>query len=358
MASEITIPSLGVAMEDALLVTWLKREGDAVEADEPVVEIETDKSTMELVAPASGKLGPHLYEEGAVVPVGAVIAAVYAPGDDGVSGGSVPAESTAPVEPAAAASASPVAPSPASLQTGGDEPRHRTSPRARRLAELEGTATAPTAPAQAQAPEQRGRFRALIAERVTESWRTTPHFTVTRDIDVEGLRPEVARLKNAGRSVTVTDLLLRAHALALAAEPDAQERSDVGLAVASEHGVMIAVIRDVLSLSLSDLAAARESATRRGREGRLSPDDLELPSSTLSNLGSFAVDGFTGIVAPGQTSLLTVGRIRRIPWAVGDESLPATCSPQPSTPTIVSSTAPTPRGSWLRSPGGSKTRAL
>jgi len=88
MARDITIPSLGVAMENALVVAWLKQEGDQVEADEPVVEIETDKSTMELVAPVSGQLGPHLYAEGALVAVGVVVAAVY------------PADSDPPAAPA------------------------------------------------------------------------------------------------------------------------------------------------------------------------------------------------------------------------------------------------------------------
>jgi pyruvate dehydrogenase E2 component (dihydrolipoamide acetyltransferase) len=314
MACDITIPSLGVAMENALVVAWLKQEGDQVEADEPVVEIETDKSTMELVAPAAGRLGPHLYAEGAIVPVGVAVAAVY-DADDGVAAVDVPAGDPVgdPVASAPAGRAEPQAPR---QDAGSARTPHRASPRARRLAATSSAASELPAPT---APTRSGRFRELIAGRVSESWQTTPHFSVVREIEVEQLRAELDRLKAAGRSLTVTDLLLRAQALALAAEPDANEASDLGLAVASEHGVMIPVVRNVLGRSLDDLAAARQAAVNRGREGRLAPDDLELPSSTLSNLGTVAIDAFTGIIAVGQSSLVTVGRIRRAPCVVGDE---------------------------------------
>jgi len=168
-------------------------------------------------------------------------------------------------------------------------------------------------------PVRGGRFRELIAARVSESWQSTPHFSVVRDIEVEQLRAELDRLKAAGHALTITDLLLRAHALALAAEFDAVAASDLGLAVASEHGVMIPVVRNVLGRALDDLAAARQAAVGRGRAGRLAPDDLDLPSSTLSNLGTLAIDAFTGIIAVGQTSVVTVGRIKRVPCVIGDE---------------------------------------
>ena len=82
--TEITIPSLGIGMTEALLVRWLKQPGDAVAQDEPVAEIETDKATMDLVSPSAGELGPHLHEPGAVIPVGDVIVRVL--GDDNGAG--------------------------------------------------------------------------------------------------------------------------------------------------------------------------------------------------------------------------------------------------------------------------------
>ncbi len=93
---------------------------------------------------------------------------------------------------------------------------------------------------------------------------------------------------------------------------------DLGLAVATPDGVVVPVVQDVLGQSLAELASARQAAVTRARTGRLAPDDLNVtPISTLSNLGSFGVDRFTGIVALGQTTLLTVGRAR--PRVVADE---------------------------------------
>jgi pyruvate dehydrogenase E2 component (dihydrolipoamide acetyltransferase) len=325
MARDITIPSLGVAMEDALLVAWLKQPGDAVEPDEPVAEIETDKSTVELVAPVAGRLGPHLYAEGATVPVGVVIAAVYALDGDAPLAGAATEEpgvgeiAARPVTTDRAVTTAAAAPARVRDEPDGAGRRpHRTSPRSRRLAATERRA-APATFAAPAAPARSGRFREIIATRVSESWRTIPHFSVMRDIDVEALRDALSRLKAAGHSVTVTDMLLRAHALALADGADSSAPSDLGLAVASEHGVVIPVLRDVLRRSLDELATAREAAVSRGRSGRLTPDDLQLPASTLSNLGPFAIDSFTGIIAHGQTSLITVGRIRRAPHVLAEE---------------------------------------
>jgi len=314
---EVTIPALGVAMESAVLVAWLKRPGDRVEADEPIAEIETDKSTIELVAPVAGFIGAHRYEAGATIPVGVTIALVH---DDSRTALLEP-DPDAP-EPGNGAAALSGPPAAAIGDAGASEPEdgsprrrpHRMSPRARRLA-AEGARPEHLGPA----PATR-RFRGIIAARVSESWRTIPHFSVTRQIDVEELGAALRDLRAAGGAFTLTDLLLRAHAIALseAAGTVAAGASDIGLAVASEHGVMIPVVRDVLGHSLEGLAAARAAAVARGRSGRLTPDELELPPSTLSNLGPFAIDSFTGIIAPGQTSLLTVGRVRRVPCMVDE----------------------------------------
>ena len=112
----------------------------------------------------------------------------------------------------------------------------------------------------------------------------------------------------SGPMPTLTDTLLRALALGLR-ECGHRGPDDVGLAVATDHGVVIPVVRGVLGHDAAALAGARRAAVERARSGRLSPEDLEAsPPSTLSNLGSLGVDQFTGIIALGQTSLLTVGR--------------------------------------------------
>ena len=305
----IAIPSLGIAMEEALLVKWHRQPGDEVAANDPVAEIETDKATMDLESPVAGRLGPHLFGPGATVPVGVVIVEVVAEGEEAAEPrAAAPPAAAQPVlpspepEPAVPAAAQPV-----TAQAGGGRP-HTMSPRARRLAAAAADGAAPATE----------RFRDLIATKVSESWRQIPHFAVTRKVDAEPMLRLLAAQRASGvePAPTLTDLMLRALALALR-EVGAGARGDVGLAVASEHGVLIPVVRGVLDLNAGGLAAARAAAVARARAGRLNQDDLTAePPSTLSNLGALGVDQFTGVIALGQTSLLTVGRA--IPRVVAD----------------------------------------
>ncbi len=240
-------------------------------------------------------------------------------------------------EPAAAPAAAPApasAPVPAEGQEGAAGRPHRLTPRARRLAREHGipyeavggggragdvlalvasggprpagAAAVPVAGNGAPAP---GGYRDLIARKVTEAWQTIPHFSVTREIDADELLAFASWSKREGLPVTVTDLLLISLAKAVAT-PE-QPAPAIGLAVATERGVLIPVISDVAQLGLAALAAERAQAVERARSGRLAASDLSAaPVSTLSNLGSFGVDQFTGVIAAGQATLLTVGRIR------------------------------------------------
>jgi pyruvate dehydrogenase E2 component (dihydrolipoamide acetyltransferase) len=306
--AEITIPSVGIAMEEALLVKWLKEPGDTVALDDPVAEIETDKATMEIVSPVAGTLGPHLCEPGAIVPVGTTVVHVFESVEDAASvlDETVPVEAHDPPQTRA--------PAAAPEATEAEHAAHRLSPRARRLAaERKRESAGSPAPAG-------GRFRELIAAKVAESWREIPHFTVSREVDAEPMQATLAQARAQGFTPgpTLTDLLLRALALALAGNGD-ETPVDLGLAVATPHGVVIPVVANVLAQGPAELARARLGAVERAREGKLNENDLTAaPPSTLSNLGSFGVDRFTGIVALGQTSLLTVGRARA--RVVADES--------------------------------------
>ncbi|MFL5961407.1 MAG: 2-oxo acid dehydrogenase subunit E2 [Gaiellaceae bacterium] len=301
--ADVVIPSLGIAMEEALLTRWLRQPGDVVAQEDAIAEIETDKATMELTSPVAGVLGPHLFAEGATVPVGVAVVTVYSDSDaaraaDGApstaGGGAPTADAAAPAVDAAA---------PSELETDG----RRLSPRARR-AQRERSAVA--------AEGGSDRFRSLIAEKVRESWREIPHFAVTREVDATAAQLLLAdlRARQPEASPTLTDLFLRALAEAIRSV-DTTSSVDVGLAVATEHGVVIPVVRDVLSLPAADLSRKRADAVARAHSGRLGAEDLEaIPRTTLSNLGARGVDQFTGIIAVGQTSLLTVGRA--IPRAV------------------------------------------
>jgi len=322
--AEIVIQAVGVGMEEALIVSWLKQPGDAVAVDDPVAEIETDKATMDLVSPFAGTLGPHLVSAGDVVAVGTAVVNIL----DGSEPATDAPAGPVPDEVGADASAGPAQTPPtgtgASTPEGAPTP-HRLSPRARRLAAAAGkseaadetaaaaeTATPSDGAAAAPAPDREGRFRQLIATKVAESWREIPHFTVSREVNAQAMQARLEQLRSDSfePAPTLTDLLLVALALGLR---DAGGGGDVdlGLAVATAHGVVIPVIRDVLGQEPAELARSRQAAVERARAGKLSEHDLSAqPSSTLSNLGSFGVDRFTGIVAVGQTSLLTVGRVR------------------------------------------------
>jgi pyruvate dehydrogenase E2 component (dihydrolipoamide acetyltransferase) len=315
---EVTIPSVGMAMTEAVLNAWLKNPGDRVASGEAIAEIETDKSSLDLESPGDGVLGRHLVAAGATIPVGQVIVRVLEPGeaepDEAQGAEATPHVAADPAAGAVAAGAAGTrgqavgAAVPAargqSARTGPhDRAPHTLSPRKRR--ELREQAEAQ---AQAAAGRRGARFRAAIAQHVSESWRTIPHFAVVREIDARGVNQALAALRGGGLAATATDLLLRALALAVTAEADTT--GDLGLAVATPDGVVIPVIADVPSLRPAALVAARAAAVTRARDGQLSARDLAAgPVASLSNLGGYQVDSFTGIIPAGQKLLLTTGTI-------------------------------------------------
>jgi pyruvate dehydrogenase E2 component (dihydrolipoamide acetyltransferase) len=310
---EVTIPSVGMAMTEAVLNAWLKNPGDSVVSGEAIAEIETDKSSLDLESPSDGVLGRHLVAAGASVPVGQIIVRVLEPGEtepqDNDNAGPRTAEPAADAEVAGAAGAgADGAPDDAARTRGEDRVPHQLSPRKRR--ELREQA-------QAAAGQRGSRFRAAIAEHVAESWRTIPHFAVVREIDARSVNQALAAMRGNGLPATATDLLLRALAQAVTVVAEADTAGDLGLAVATPNGVVIPVIADVPGLGPAALVAARAAAVARARDGRLSARDLAAgPVASLSNLGGYQVDSFTGIIPAGQKLLLTTGTIADRPVAV------------------------------------------
>ncbi len=312
------MPALGVAQDTGRVVRWLFGEGDSVRKNQPLIEVETDKVTVELEAPADGTLAAMTAHAGDDVTVGTVIALILAPGE----------------APPRAAEPSPRRPA--------------ASPVARRMAREAGVDLAALA-ARLGRPVQAGDVRAAIAagaataalpgpeprapaagmshawrtmaERTVASWTTTPHFAVQREVNASRLLAWQAHARGrTGAHVTVTDLLVRATAHALRAHPDLNRSwSDgelvghaaigVGLAVALEDGLVVPVIHDADALDLAALAARREDLVLRAREGRLEPVDVQGGTFTLSNLGMYGVDSFSAIINPPQAAILAVGRI-------------------------------------------------
>jgi pyruvate dehydrogenase E2 component (dihydrolipoamide acetyltransferase) len=338
MPATVIMPALELAQETGKVLKWLKGSGDTVRQGEPIVEIETDKVTMEIEAPASGVLREVTARAGDVVPVGQTIALIVAPGETGTP------VAPASVPPAASTDArAPLVSGRASSATAGTAARlPAASPKARRLAAERGldvgalrgsgpggavlaadvrgveAATAPSAPRVAEPISTVWR---IMAERMTSSWTTAPHFYLVREVSVSRLISWRERANTpTGPRITYTDLLIRLVAAALARHPAVNaswkdgaivRHSDinVGLAVALDDGLVVPVIHRADTRTLPEIAVRREDLVSRSQAGKLRPADIQGGGFTISNLGMYGVDAFTAIVNPPQAAILAVGRI-------------------------------------------------
>jgi pyruvate dehydrogenase E2 component (dihydrolipoamide acetyltransferase) len=178
-------------------------------------------------------------------------------------------------------------------------------------------------------PRPLSRMRRVIAERLTLSATTIPHFTVTVAVDVTGLLALRQELRAAGTSLSVTDFVLAATAQTLAEFPDVNSRTDgtlvwprrrvhLGVAVAVPGGLVVPVIRDADRLGLGEIHDRAAALAIAAREGALGPDDLAGSTFTVSNLGMFGVDAFTAIINPGEAAILAVAAAVPTAVAIGD----------------------------------------
>jgi pyruvate dehydrogenase E2 component (dihydrolipoamide acetyltransferase) len=331
MPSDVIMPALGMAQETGKVVRWLKAEGETVAKGEALLEVETDKVTVELESPADGILAGISAAEGADVPVGETIAFVLAVGE------------TLP-EPVAAvpAEVAPVVPRPSRSEAvvqapAGGRRRSLASPKARRIAAERGVdlaALAGSGPGGAVvAADLDGSAAAsngvtvpaiwrLMAERTTQSWQSVPHFYLRREVDASRLQSwrAAARSRPGQERASHTDLLVRLVAEALRRHPRVNsswsdgavvrsERINVGIAVAVDDGLVVPVVHDADRLSLADTVARRIELVDAARAGRLRPEDVTGGTFTVSNLGMYGVDSFDAIVNAPQAAILAVGRV-------------------------------------------------
>jgi pyruvate dehydrogenase E2 component (dihydrolipoyllysine-residue acetyltransferase) len=358
MAVDVSLPRLGQGMEAGTIVRWLKSEGDQVEKGEPLYELDTDKVTQEVEAETSGVLLKILAGEGEEIEVGKRIAVI------GEQGEEVATEAEAEVEedeqeegspgPAreeerergreAAAEEEPAAEAQLSRVDG----RVKASPLARRIARergieltnLTGTgpegrivaedveraaatpahATVGAAPLEAEVVPLTS-IRRTIARRLTKAWEA-PAFQISMSADMT--RAQALRERRRDQHVTVTDVLTKLAAIALLRhrELNAQFADDelrifpsanIGLAVATERGLIVPVLREVERKSLVQLAVERGQLVERAREAKLTQEDLEGGTFTISNLGMYGVEIFTAVLNPPQAAILAVGAIEEKP---------------------------------------------
>jgi len=395
MATSVIMPALEMTQESGRLVMWLKHEGESVAKGEPLMEIETDKVTIEIEAPATGILGGVLVKENDVVPVGQTIAWILAPGEKAPTSSPLDSHSgrastivtaqgegkskipealsnialevsplarkianehgidLALVKPngkrieksdvlAYINAARQAAPQPASISSS--ECLTPASPKARRLASERGIdlrtihGTGPkgavlTADVPLEAVVVASKINLetpstvwrVMAERMTASWTTVPHFYLIRDVDTGNLiewRTRVVSMveKRSGIKPTYTDLLVKLIGFTLREHPrvnaawgngNIQYNKDinVGIAVAIEDGLIVPVIHHADSASIGEIAAQRKDLVERAQNRKLRPADISDGTFTLSNLGMYNVDVFNAIVNTPQAAILAVGRI-------------------------------------------------
>jgi pyruvate dehydrogenase E2 component (dihydrolipoamide acetyltransferase) len=346
MPADVIMPALEMAQETGKVVRWLKAEGETVAKGEPLLEIETDKVTVEIEAPADGLLAGIRAAEGDEVPVGEAIAVVLQPGEELTAARTASQRPGTAVRTARAAAArGGSAPERSRDQAGG---RRLVSPKARRLAAARGVdldAVAGSGPGGAVVAAdleampvsgddvlELGSVWKTMAERTTRSWQTAPHIYLRREVDASGLQRWRADVRSRpdGEGVTYTDLLVKLTAVALRRHPRvncswrdgaivAGAEVNIALAVATDDGLVAPVVHAADRLDLPAIAARRSEIATAARERRLRPEDVGGGSFTISNLGMYGVDSFDAVVNPPQAAILAVGRIRDRVVALGGQ---------------------------------------
>jgi pyruvate dehydrogenase E2 component (dihydrolipoamide acetyltransferase) len=368
---------LSPTMEEGRVLTWVKKEGDPVESGDVVVEVETDKATMEVESMGSGVLRKILVAENSTVPTGTILAVVAAEDEDIselLAGSEKAAADIDVAAKAAAAEASPETEVPIpSQQTAatetidvpaGDGGRVKASPLARRMADEKGVAldsvrgsgpggrivkrdieavlqpgaaaTPATAPIEIDSgvPFQRvelSQIRKAIARNLVQSLGPVPHFFLTIEIDMARaleLRAELNKsLEATGAKVGVNEILMKTAAQALLQHPNVNvafagdhirrfTRVDIGLAVAVPDGLITPVLRDAGSKGLLQISEETRELIDRGREKKLAPEEYQGATFTISNLGMYGIDEFTAVINPPAATVMAVGATQEKPVVV------------------------------------------
>ncbi len=378
MATEIVMPKLGLTMESGAISAWLVEEGEEVQKGQALLEIATDKVTMEVEAQADGILRKILVPVGQEVPVSTMIGVIAAADEDidsyvaAAPSDSAPSPSPAPsttpsdsAPPATPAAPTPTSPAPApqapapSVATDGRRP-HKTSPKARKIAaehglDLSGVngsgpggrivsadvlalveqarlapAPTPAAPV-AEGLIELSRAEQVAAERLTASYQQIPHIHISMDVSAVWLQQFRTGYQLEGKKISFNDLIVKATARTLSEFPRVNSLEEgghfryasqinVGVAVAAEQGLVVPVIRDAAEKTVEEIALEGTRLIDASRRGELGPDDMLGGTFTISNLGMFGVSRFTAIINPPQVAILAVGAIENKVVAVGTDA--------------------------------------
>jgi 2-oxoglutarate dehydrogenase E2 component (dihydrolipoamide succinyltransferase) len=366
MATEIKVPSLGESVTEATVAKWLKRPGEQVALDEPVVELETDKITLEVNAPAGGRLADILAEEGTSVPAGALLGRI----DEVAPGSSRPAPHPTPL-PASGARACPgpdpgEEPADLRIKSGeagvGRQVLARAGPAVRKLIDEAGldtgriaptgpggriskadviAARAPPSPPPAPAANEREvrvrmtRLRQRIAERLKAAQNTAAMLTTFNEIDMSEAIALRERYRDGfekkhGVRLGFMSIFVKAAITALKefpavnAEIDGDDivyknHYDIGVAVGTEQGLVVPVVRDADRMSFAEIEQTIVMLARKAHDAKLTIEDLSGGTFTMTNGGVYGSLMSTPILNPPQSGILGMHKIERRPVAAGDK---------------------------------------
>ena len=374
MATKVFMEALSPTMEEGRLAKWVKNEGDAVKQGDVLAEVETDKAIMELVARGEGILRKRIIAEGTTAPVGSLVG-VSAGKDEAISAlvsGASAASAPAPAPAAAAAAPAPApppppSPSPAPVPSPAPPPlpsppvggRQLASPLARRIAsergldlgalqgsgpggriikrDLEG-ATVNRQPATVNRPlavagqeyhdEPLTQIRKTIARRLAESIGPIPTFYLTAEFDLERAA-EMRAAMGDDFKVSFNDIILKATATALAQHPEVNAHwlgdhirywnaVHLGMAVATDDGLIVPVIFNADRKRLSEISAESKELAKKARERKLKPEEFTGSTFSVSNLGMMQIEQFTAIINPPECGILAIGAIEDKPVKAAD----------------------------------------
>ena len=337
----IVLPKSGFTSEASTVIGWSVAEGDRVEEGQLLCEVETEKTTIEITAPASGLLRKILIREGETRPVGVTMGFI------GEADEPIPkVEDTPP--PAPAVTQTRAAPSPSARPRRAATGRVRASPAARKLAsehgidlaELSGSGPggaittgdveraieASRAGADVELVPMSSMRRA-IARMTQESFQNAPHFYLTLEADAASL------LNDRPEGISVTHCFVKAAGLGLREFPQmrAQVEGDafaiphavnVGLITAVEDGLVVPVIRDADQNSLAEIAEIVRSLVNGARSGKLSADDISGAGFSITNLGMYDIETFHAIIHAPEAAILAVGAIVEKPVVKDGQVVP------------------------------------
>src|SRR5690554_3329161 len=367
MAKIIGLPKLSPTMDEGVLVAWIKKEGDTLEVDELIAEVETDKATVEFRSFDRGVLLKILAPEGSTLKLDEPVAIIGKEGEDiselfeeverRKGGGEAEASAEKPQEQA------PQKDEGASAERGRDEPREEratggrilASPLVRKLARersidlgsvdgsgprgriikrdlegLEARGPAPSVSGERLPPEEipASPMRKTIARRLTQSKQEVPHFYLVIDVDAEGLvdaRTKInAMLEEDGVKISYNDLVVKAAALALRQVPAVNASFagdkilrhrvvDISIAVAIEDGLLTPVLRDADKRSLADINQEISELAAKARDRKLRPEEMSGGTFSISNLGMYGINEFSAVINPPEGAILAVSALRDEP---------------------------------------------